>query len=634
MFSTFSEDFIAQYRDKKVPWNGLGYITYKRTYARIMDNGKLEEWVDTVKRCIEGAQSIGAQYTQQEAEALFDHMFNLRAIYSGRMLWRLGTNDKLSKYGDSYNNCWAVKIDSIDSFLFLFEELMCGGGVGYSVRRQDINDLPRIKKNVTIVHQNTNDADFIVPDSRQGWVALLRNVLESFFVNGQSFTYSTILVRGAGEPIKGFGGTASGPMVLVDGIEKIVTVLRKREGKKLRSIDVLDVCNIIGSVVVAGNVRRSAQIALGDADDHLFLHAKRWDEGNIPNWRAFSNNTIYADDVSYFTSDFWEGYHGNGEPYGMFNLDLSQKEGRTGEKITDLCELLNPCGEVTLESFECCNLAEIPLNNVRSPKELSEISILLYKTQKAVAAMPYLYKQTEEVVHRNMRLGQSFTGTMQSLDKLPWLSFAYNRLREFDKTWSKQRGWNESIKLTSQKPSGTVSLLTGSTPGIHPAYAEYYIRRVRMASDSKLIPILRQLGYSIEYVRGFDGTPDYGTSVVEFPVHMKDAVYAKDVSAVDQLELVKQVQAVWADNSVSVTVYYRKEELAEIQDWLANNYHEVKALSFLLHSEHGFDQAPYEEITKERYEEMSKDLQEITPGLIRDLEEWFDSDCAGACPTR
>lgn len=131
-------------------------------------------------------------------------------------------------------------------------------------------------------------------------------------------------------------------MVLVDGIEKIASVLRKREGKKLRSIDVLDVCNIIGSVVVAGNVRRSAQIALGDADDHLFLHAKRWDKGNIPNWRAFSNNTIYADDVSYLTPDFWEGYNGNGEPYGMFNLDLAQREGRTGEKVSDLCELLNP----------------------------------------------------------------------------------------------------------------------------------------------------------------------------------------------------------------------------------------------------------------------------------------------------
>ncbi len=634
MFTTFSDDFIAEYRNKRVPWNGLGYITYKRTYARVMDNGKLEEWVDTIKRCIEGAQRIGANYSEFEAKQLFDHMFNLRAIYSGRMLWRLGTNDKLSKYGDSLNNCWAVSMNSIDAFCFLFEELMCGGGVGYSVRRQDINDLPRIKKDVEVTHEKTNDADFIVPDSREGWVKLLRHVLEAYMYTGKSFTYSTVLVRSAGEPIKGFGGTASGPAILVDGIEKITEVIKKRAGKKLRSVDVLDICNIIGSIVVAGNVRRSAQIALGDADDVLFIRAKRWDKGNIPNWRAFSNNTIYADSYDYISQEVWNGYLGNGEPYGFFNLDLAQSQGRLGEMINDKCELVNPCAEVTLEPYESCNLAELPINNIRSLEEMKEIARLLYKTQKAVAAMPYLYKQTEDVVHRNMRLGLSFTGTVQAMDKLEWLDEVYRDLREFDKVWSKERGWPESIKLTSQKPSGTVSLLTGSTPGVHPAFAPYYIRRVRIASDSVLVPIMRQLGYTIEYVRGYDGTPDYGTSVIEFPVKMDNAIYAKDVSAVDQLELVKKVQTVWADNSVSVTVYYRKEELDSIRAWMSENYKDLKTVSFLLHSDHGFDQAPYEEITESQYDRMVEDIQEITPGVISALEEWFESDCQGACPVK
>lgn len=165
-----NQAFLDKYPNNPPIWdnNPYGYFVYKRTYARIKSDGTLENWKDTVTRCINGAQNIGADYTQSELESLFDHMFNLRAIYSGRMLWRLGTEDKLSQYGDSLNNCWSVSLESVDAFCFLFEELMCGGGVGYSVRRQDINTLPKIKANVVITHQSTKDADFIVPDSREG----------------------------------------------------------------------------------------------------------------------------------------------------------------------------------------------------------------------------------------------------------------------------------------------------------------------------------------------------------------------------------------------------------------------------------------------------------------------------------
>jgi hypothetical protein len=195
---------------------------------------------------------------------------------------------------------------------------------------------------VTVTHEHTKDADFIVPDSREGWVKLLEEVLRAYFETGKSFTYSTILVRGKGEPIKGFGGVASGPLELIKGIEQIGNVLRQRAGKKLRSIDVLDICNIIGSIVVSGNVRRSAQIAVGDSDDVLFLRAKRWDLGNIPNWRAMSNNTVAADTFAYLSPDFWQGYNGNGEPYGLFNKRLAQTQGRLGEYIDDKCLVPNP----------------------------------------------------------------------------------------------------------------------------------------------------------------------------------------------------------------------------------------------------------------------------------------------------
>lgn len=534
-------------------------------------------------------------------------------------------------------NCWFCKMNEPEKFCFLFENLMLGGGVGFSVRREDVHELPKIKENVKIQHLNTKDAGFIVPDSREGWVNLLRKVLRSYFQTGKSFTYSTILIRGYGEAIKGFGGTASGPGILIEGITNICKIFESRAGKKLRSIDVLDICNVIGSIVVSGNVRRSAQIALGDPDDYLFIRAKRWDINNIPNWRAMSNNSIYADDFSHISNDIWEGYKGNGEPYGLINIKLSQKMGRLGEPKKDNCEGFNPCAEITLSDNECCNLSELYLNNINSEKELIECATLLYKTQKAICALPFIHEETNKIVHKNMRIGLGVTGICQSFDKISWLDKAYLALKEFDKKWSSKKNWPESIKLTTVKPSGTLSLLAGATPGIHPAYSKYYIRRVRMASDDKLIKICKDLGYHTEYAKNFDGSLNHTTVIVEFPCFAGDKVaLAKEMSAVKQLDLVKQIQTVWSDNAVSVTVYYKKEELPEIKEWLKNNYEDsIKSVSFLLHNEHGFAQAPYEEITDEKFLELALKIKPISE--IKKIEgQQLDMDeCStGACPIK
>lgn len=336
--NVLSKEFVRKYKSKQPKWgfNGLGYIVYKRTYARLKEDGNTEEWHETVERCINGAQKIGAGYTKEEAEKLFDYIFNLKCSFAGRMLWQLGTNT-VDRFGaNSLLNCWFASINEPKAFLFLFENLMLGGGVGFSIRREDVMELPKVKRDVTVTHLATKDADFIVPDTREGWVRLLENLLNAFYVNGKSFTYSTILVRGKGELINGFGGKASGPTILIEGIGKITSIFQSREGKKLRSIDALDICNIVGSIVVAGNVRRSAEIALGDPDDILYMRAKNWGSGNIPNWRGMSNNTLYVDDYSHLMDEFWiNGYEvnpetgsANGEPYGFFNLPLSQKYGR------------------------------------------------------------------------------------------------------------------------------------------------------------------------------------------------------------------------------------------------------------------------------------------------------------------
>ncbi len=637
-----SEEFINSYKDKTVPWgyNGLGYVVYKRTYSRQKSDGAKEEWHETVGRCVNGAQKIGAEYTKAEAERLFDHIFNLRCNFAGRMLWQLGTDVVERFAANALLNCWMTIICKPDDFCFLFENLMMGGGVGFSVRREDVHELPKIRKGVKITHLNTKDADFIVPDSRGGWVSILRKLLDSWFMTGTSFTYSTILVRSAGETIKGFGGTASGPVILVEGLDKICKVFAGREGKKLRSIDALDICNIIGSIVVAGNIRRSAEIALGDPDDILFLRAKRWDLGNIPNERVMSNNTIYADEYTHIMDEVWNGYNGNGEPYGFFNLPLSQTHGRLKDgklKKEDNAVGTNPCGEISLANKECCNLSELYLNIIESPKQLIDCAKLLYKTQKAIAALPFLHDETNRIVHKNMRLGLGVTGICQSPNKLEWLDECYEELRRFDKEWSKKRDWPESIKLTTTKPSGTLSLLAGSTPGVHPGFSSFYIRRIRMASTDKLVSLCRAQGYHVEYVKNLDGTTQHDTVVVEFPCESgKDAILTKDMSAIRQLELVKQIQTIWSDNAVSVTVYYKPEELSDIKAWLKKHYKDgIKSVSFLLHSSHGFLQAPYEEITEERFKEMSVKIKpiktgaELADGVLDSLE------CVGgACPIR
>jgi ribonucleoside-triphosphate reductase len=524
--------------------------------------------------------------------------------------------------------------------------LMLGSGVGFNIQREYVYKLPAVSPEFSTPNrQDDASADFIVPDTREGWVRLLGMVLHSAGLSGhlggnkpKTFSYSTQLIRGKGAPIKGFGGTASGPEDLVWGIGEISRVLEERRGKQLRPIDCLDIMNIIGAVVVAGNVRRSAQIAIGDCDDFDFLRAKRWDLGNIPRWRAMSNNSVVVNNIDRLPEEFWDGYRGNGEPYGLINLKLSRTVGRAGDRRYRDPDVkgFNPCAEQSLADFETCCLAEIFLPNVSSYDEFLDITKLLYRVCKHSLRLPCHQQQTETIVHKHMRMGIGVTGYLQATDEQrSWLSEAYEDLRAYDAEYSDARGWPCSIKLTTCKPSGTLSLLPGVTPGCHPAYARYLIRRVRIASGHPLVDVVRSHGYHVEFQKNFDGTEDYSTVVCEFPfAYPAHAKLAKEMSAIDQLEVVKELQENWSDNAVSCTVYYRQEELAEIQEYLKKNYNQsFKSLSFLLHSEHGFAQAPLEEIDEETYNKLVEGTKLITSV---DTAE-FDSidDCAtGACPIK
>ena len=638
---TLSEAFLTPYTDKTPPWgfDGLGYVVFKRTYARTLDEKEntTEEWWQTLRRVVDGAEAIGAGLTDDESERLFDYMFNLKASVGGRMLWQLGTPNNERLGGDSLVNCWFVDLTKPEDFSWMFERLMLGGGVGFSVTDPDTLGVVR---QGTVQHLNEVDADYIVPDKREGWAQAVLLALRTYLGDEDDptyLTYNTSLIRPAGAPIRTFGGKASGPGILVEGIEKITAVLNGAVGRHMTSVEVLDIANIIGSVVVAGNVRRSAEIALGRPDDVEYLNAKRWDLGTIPMHRAMSNNSVVVDDINELPEEFWEGYSGNGEPYGLFNLTASQMWGRVSEVLPDQSIVgTNPCAEIGLANRESCNLSEVFLPNVESKEEFMDIAGLLYKVQKAIAAMPYLDRESDEITSQNMRLGLGVTGIAQSSGKLEWLSPTYEHLRGLDQGWSEKHGWPVSKRLTTVKPSGTLSLLAGVTPGVHPGYSRYHIRRVRMSVGDPLLQYCSDKGYNVEWVKNLDGTVSDRTKLVEFPCDFPEGtLLAEHVSAIQQMNLQRVLQENWADNAVSVTIYIHSGELENVKMYLKANWSTMKSVSFLPHSEHGFDQAPLEEITEEEYRVMRENITDGPIYLMGGTSEMLDDDCvSGACPIR
>ena len=640
-----NDKFVQSYRDRVPPWGPVGYVTYKRTYSRETETGFKEEWWQTVARCCQGILDIGGLLSFAEIHDLYDKIFNLKCCFSGRALWQLGTPNIQKIGADSLQNCWHVTINEPEAFCFTFNQLMLGGGVGYNITPEFVYELPAIKYGTSVRRVSSADVDFIVPDNREGWVELLRRVLHCFMVTGHNLTYSTECVRQKGKPIATFGGTASGSEILVAGIKKIVGILQSRLGHKLRPIDCLDILNIIGTIVVAGNVRRSAELALGSSSDKLFLTAKDWKGGIIPNWRSMSNNSVSCTDIEELPEEFWKGYVGGGEPYGLINLDLFRSHGRLDDPINYRPDYgitgTNPCGEIGLEPYEACNLFEIFLPNITTTEEFLTTAQLGYKVCKSISAFQFSDPHVNEVVSRNHRLGVGICGVLQSphIQDPTIFDLVYDALENLDLTYSKELGVKPSVKLTTIKPSGTVSLLPGVTPGIHAAYAPYYIRRIRFASDDPLVDTCRKAGYHVEPVINFDGSRDLGTLVVSFPVKTPPStIMADKVSAIDMLSFQNLMQTHWSDNSISMTCYYREDELEEIKEYLKQNYASgIKAVSFLLRTGHGFAQAPLQAITKTKYEEMTAETQQITDVKIDNTIEHFnaESECeSGVCPIK
>lgn len=618
-------------------WSNLARVVYKRTYAR-RDTGRTENWIDSVERAILG-NVRGHNVSEREVARLKYFLTERKSGPAGRGWWYSGSPGHERLGGVALNNCWGTAADEWMNFVIAQDLLMLGGGVGMSVEHQYVSKLPRVKKGVRVVHKPTKDADFIIPDSREGWNEATRRVLESFFETGKSFSYSTVCVRNAGEPIKGFGGTASGPGPLVAFIEKLCATLIAREGKVIRPIDAADILCAIAEMVVSGNVRRSALLILGDPWDKVFLKAKRWDLGTIPSQRSNANFSVVAEDVDDLHPLFWETYL-QGEPFGIVNRTNMRKFGRMGELRKDSAVVVNPCAEATLEIHEPCNLQEQALPNMSGPDEFVESSRLMHRWGKRVTCEHYHHEGAAEVVARNRRVGTGITGCLQApkLFNPAVLDRAYAAIQDENVSYSKELGIPLSVRTTVVKPSGTLSKMYDCQgEGVHCGYSRYMIQRVRFSANDSLIPRLRAAGHYMEPEFKLDGSLDHGTLVVDFYVKCPDDLPTADegFDTWQQLDTLLMAQKHWADQAVSVTVYYKKDEIPRIKAWLALNLGKLKTISFLCWNDHGFKQAPKEAISAEQYERLAEKVKPVDVDDDAGGMELLGTECeGGACPVK
>lgn len=622
-----SEVFIDQYRDQDVPWGPLGYITFKRTYARRLnefdpDVAGTEEWYQTCRRVIEGMFNIQKQHVarlglewndgkaQRTAKEAYDRLFNLKWTPPGRGLWMMGTRFLQEKTGAGLFNCAFRSTKELSSkggylFSWMMDALMVGIGVGFDTKGASTTKIkePQWLEDI-----------YKIPDSREGWVESVRIMLDGYFFGAKVPQFDYSLIRPAGAPIRGFGGTSSGPKPLMELHRNLIELYGSKTGEIITSVDIVDTENLIGRCVVAGNVRRSAALALGEHDDLEYLSMKN-DEEKLYHHRWGSNNSFIAEVGMNYE---WHAKQSqtNGEP-GYIWLENARTRGRFKDPPRDDDRNVmgfNPCVEQQLEDAELCCLVETFPAKHDSYEDYLRTLKIAYLYGKTVTLVNTHWPETNAIMLKNRRIGLSQSGVVQAFNKhgrrqmFEWCDKAYGHVQQLDEEYSDWLCIPRSVRVTSIKPSGTVSLLNGSTPGMHYPEDEYYIRRVRFSKNSELVNILVEHGYNVE-----DDRYSPNTACVDFPVHEKHFTKGKkDISMWEQLEIAAQYQHYWADNSVSVTVTFKPEEASQIKDALEMYESRLKAVSFLRYKETGYEQAPYESITKEKYEELVKDITPIT----------------------
>ena len=628
-----TEDFLTGYREKKVPWgyqdaagNSVGEITFLRTYSRLKEDGTKETWTDVCERVVNGMYSLQKDHAKMNrlpwsdakaassAKEAYDRLWNLKWTPPGRGLWVMGTpivNEQ--RNSAALQNCAFVsttsmtKLDPAKPFAFLMEASMLGVGVGFDDKGAD--------KDFAIYSPTEGDT-YVIPDTREGWVESTASLLNSYLkpdTKSPVFDYS--IIRPEGTPIKTFGGTAAGAEPLKKLHNQIIKMFSNRAGEKLTRVDIADIGNLIGVCVVSGNVRRSAELLMGRLDDETFLNlknAEKFPERNSynpknPGWAWMSNNSVEVS-VGQNLDGIVDGISRNGEP-GVIWMDVSRKYGRLKDPENNKDWRImgyNPCAEQSLESFECCTLVETYLNRHDSIEDFKRTLKFAYLYAKTVTLLPTHWEDTNAIMQRNRRIGTSVSGVANFSDNkgLPvlrkWLDEGYNVIKDYDKSYSEWLGIRESIKMTTVKPSGTVSILAGESPGVHwPVGGKYFLRAIRFRNSDPMLPLFKMAQYRVEPASE-DPT---GTSVVFFPVKSDAIRSEKEVSIYEKIDLAATAQYEWSDNSVSVTVSFNPEtESSDVKRVLHMYDGKLKTVSFLPSGNTVYPQMPYTQITEEEYE--------------------------------
>lgn len=652
-----SEDFVASYRAKQAPFgyrdaggNSVGEITFLRTYSRMKEDGTKETWVDVCERVINGMYSLQKDHCkssrlpwndakgQASAREAFDRLFNLKWTPPGRGLWVMGTPivNEL-KNSAALQNCAFVstgemsKVNPGKPFAFLMEASMLGVGVGFDDKGAD--------KDFTIYEPLDPFEPFVyeITDTREGWVESVAMLINSYLRPEQRqvvFDYKKI--RPAGAPIKTFGGTAAGHEPLLKLHTHIRKIFKGRAGQKLTRRDIADIGNLIGVCVVSGNVRRSAELLLGRIDDDEFLNLKnpaRFPERNsyspeAPGWGWMSNNSVEAT-VGADLSKIIDGIALNGEP-GVIWLDVSRKYGRLADPANNKDWRVagyNPCAEQSLESYECCTLVETYLNRHESLDDYRRTLKFAYLYAKTVTLLPTHWEETNAIMQRNRRIGASMSGVANFADVhgLPtlrdWMNTGYETVKAYDTVYSEWLGVRESIKMTTVKPSGTVSILAGESPGVHwTPGGQFFLRAIRFSNEDPMLPLFKMANYRVEPA---SESPDT-TSVVFFPIKSEARRSEKDVTIFEKMSLAATAQRHWSDNSVSVTISFDRETEAQHVGTVLHMYDgQLKTVSFLPSGNETYPQMPYTQITEEEYNQsLSKlfvvDLTGVYAGMAAD----------------
>jgi len=650
-------DFIAKYEDVEAPFgfrdaggNSLGEITFIRTYSRVKDDGTKEKWHEVCERVINGMYSIQKDWADQNrlpwnhnkaqssAKEAYDRMFNLKWTPPGRGLWTTGT-DLIHERGivAGLYNCSFISTGDMERhdpgavFSWIMDALMLGVGVGFDTRGSE--------KGIKISKRRESGDVYVIPDTREGWGESLRQLINSYLRTNKKIDFAYHKIRPYGEPIKGFGGTASGPGPLMKIHGQIEDILDAREGEVFDSRAIVDIVNLIGTCVVAGNVRRSATIALGDENDADFLELKNYDKN--PERAEFgwmSNNTVVVENGGYDYEKVSDRIAENGEP-GFLWKKTMQNYGRLGDAPDGKDHRVlgtNPCAEISLESYELCNLVELHLNRHESMEDYLRTIKFAYLYAKSITLLPTHWPKTNAVIQRNRRIGTSMTGIAGFVDKhgLPafreWADAGYQEIQEYDSEYSEWLGIRESIRTTTVKPSGSVSLLSGATPGVHwPAGGKHYKRAIRFSKSDPMLPLFKHANYEVEKDLYSDNT-----DVVYFPVKTDMERSEKDVSIYEKIHLATEAQRFWSDNSVSVTVTFDKEtEKDDIARVLRMHEGELKTVSFLPMSNDSYEQMPYTEITESEYDAYLDSLLKIDFNAIYDGVENLEAVGEKYCST-